>query len=255
MGILLSASDCSRGWLSAVLHLLQCGKDCLNLVTEIENPTVEHAGIRQLVDQFLEAMGKKPIDEVANTIFPESLYFPARGRDSLYQNYEIAWPLIRLFPANKSGTYFYRMIHWGNPETPMNQLESTINKLREAQTWGKAYRSRYEVSIYRPETDRRKLMAFPCLSHLSFKLYGGRLHLTAVYRNQFYIERAYGNFIGLGHLMEFIARESESTIGPLTCIATHAELDCRRNAVSSLVDSCFRIPEIRLNQPVTLETS
>ena len=251
MGMLTSASDCSRGWLSAVWHLLQCGGDCFNLITEIENPTVEHAGIRQLVDGFLEAMGKKSIDEVANTIFPESLYFPTIGRDSLYQNYEIAWPLIGLFPANKSGTYFYRMIHWGNPETPMNQLESTIYKLKEAQTWRKAYRSRYEVSIYQPETDGRNLMAFPCLSHLSFKLYSGRLHLTAVYRNQFYIERAYGNFIGLGRLMEFVARESEIMIGPLTCIATHAELDCTRKAVSSLVDSCFGIPEIRLDQTIT----
>lgn len=255
MGILLPASDCSRGWLFAVWHLLQCRGDCFNLVTEIENPTVEHAGIRQLVDQFLEAMGKKRVDEVANTIFPESLYFPAMGRDSLYQNYEIAWPLIRLFPANKLGTYFYRMIHWGDRDKPINQLDNVIYKLRKSKLGGLKYRNIYEVSIYRPENDRRNRIGFPCLSHLSFKLYGGQLHLTAVYRNQFYIERAYGNFIGLGRLMEFVARESESEIGSLTCIATHAELDCRRKAVSSLVDSCFRIPEIRLDQPTTLETS
>jgi len=253
MGILLPASDCSRGWLFAVWHLLQCRGDCFNLVTEIENPTVEHAGIRQLVDQFLEAMGKKPVDEVANTIFPESLYFPAMGRDSLYQNYEIAWPLIELF--NKWGTYFYRMMHWEEGGKPLNQLEDTINKLQETLSGKPKYRSIYEVSIYRPQSDRWIRRGSPCLSHLSFKLYGGQLHLTAVYRNQFYIERAYGNFIGLGRLMEFVARESESEIGSLTCIATHAELDCRRKAVSSLVDSCFRIPEIRLDQPTTLETS
>jgi hypothetical protein len=255
MGVLLSAGDCSTGWLSAVQHLLWCGGDCFNLVTEIENPTTEHAGVRRLVAQFLEAIGKKPIDEVANTIFPVSLYFPTMGRDSLYQNYETAWPQIKLFPANKSGTYFYRMIHWGDGEETINQLDNIIDKLRESRLGRLRYRNIYEVSIYRPECDRRNRMGFPCLSHLSFKLHDGRLCLTAVYRNQFYIERAYGNFIGLGRLMEFIARESESPIGPLTCVATHAELDYGKMAVGGLVDSCLGIPGIRLDQSVGSEKS
>ena len=143
------------------------------------------------------------------------------------------------------------MIHWGGSDKPLNQLDSVIYKLRESKSGRLQYRSIYEVSIYRPENDRKNRMGFPCLSHLSFKLYNGQLHLTAVYRNQFYIERAYGNFVGLGRLMEFIAKESEITMGRLTCIATHAELACGRKAVSSLIDSCFRIPEIRLDQPTT----
>ena len=199
MSKLITGNNCSDAWLLAANHILRCGGDCFNLVVEIEDPTSENIETRKFLDVFLETKGKKPIEEVANTIFPSSLYFPLLGRKQLYENYEIAWPLVRLFPANKSGTYFYRMIHWSSSE-PLNQLEVTIQKLRNTSQSLTKLRNIYEMSIYRPENDRKNRMGFPCLSHLSFKLYDGRLHLTAVYRNHFYIERAYGNFVGLGKL-------------------------------------------------------
>lgn len=241
MSRLICANDCSHGWLEAIGHLLECKGDCFNLVVEIGNPTTEHTGIRQLLDQFLETIGKKPIEEVANTIFPQSLYFPSMGRKCLYQNYETAWPLIRLFHANKSGTYFYRMIHWGDSDKLLNQLDNVIYKLEKTKSSSLKYRNIYEVSIYRPENDRKNRMGFPCLSHLSFKLDNGQLHLTAIYRNQFFIERAYGNLVGLGRLMDFAAKESGIKIGMLTCIATHAQIDYSRRAVSNLFNSCMKL--------------
>lgn len=239
MGKLVSGSNCSDAWLSAVEYILDCGGDCFNVFVEIKDPTSESLEMRKLLDKFLETAEKKPIEEVANTIFPKSLYFTAIGRKHLYMNYEIAWPLIKLF--NKWGTYFYRMIHWEEDEKPLNQLEDTIRKLRGTMLGKLRYRSIYEVSIYRPYNDRWIKMGSPCLSHLSFKLDHEKLHLTAIYRNQFYIERAYGNFIGLGRLMEFVAKESQISVGQLTCISTHAELDSSKKAVESLVGSCSEI--------------
>lgn len=236
MATLVPGGNCSDAWLSVVEHLLDCSGDSLNVVVEIDDPTSESPHIRRLLDQFLRSTGKKPIEEAANTIFPKSLYFPTSGRESLYHHYETAWPLIKLF--NKWGTYFYRMIHWEAGNERLNQLEDTICKLRGTASGTPRYRSIYEVSIYRPDTDRRITMGGPCLSHLSFKLAHGRLHLTAVYRNQYYIERAYGNFIGLGRLVEYVANESQIPVGQLTCISTHAELDGSKKSVGSLVRSC-----------------
>ena len=51
------------------------------------------------------------------------------------------------------------------------------------------------------------------------------LTLTALYRNQTYITRCLGNLIGLGMLQDFVAKQAGLEVGPLTCIATHAELD------------------------------
>jgi len=70
-------------------------------------------------------------------------------------------------------------------------------------------------------------MSFPCLSHLSFKYDHRRtlLHLTALYRNHTYLSHAYGNFIGLGRLMQFACRETETRPGELVSISTHADAE------------------------------
>jgi thymidylate synthase len=244
---LVSGDNCNDAWLSAVKHILDCGGDCFNVVVEIKDPVSEDIEMRRLLDSFLQTAGKKPIDEVANTIFPSSLYFPSLGRKQLYENYEIAWPLIKLF--NRWGTYFYRMIHWGEGEKPINQLENTLRKLRDTISGKPKYRSIYEISIYQPHSDQWIRMGAPCLSHLSFKLENGALFLTVLYRNHFYIERAYGNFIGLGRLMEFMARESKISVGQLTCISTHAELgNVSKSSVGSLVSSCSKCLKIDTDQ-------
>ena len=66
-----------------------------------------------------------------------------------------------------------------------------------------------------------------CLSFLSFKLnHDNELLLTVMYRNHAYIARGLGNFIGLGRLQAFVADQAGAKVGSLTCISTHAEIDC-----------------------------
>jgi protein ImuB len=69
-----------------------------------------------------------------------------------------------------------------------------------------------------------------CLSFLSFKLdHDNKLMLTVLYRNHAYIARGLGNFIGLGRLQKFVADQCGATVGSLTCVSTHAEIDFGRN--------------------------
>jgi thymidylate synthase len=46
-----------------------------------------------------------------------------------------------------------------------------------------------------------------------------------MYRNHYYVEKLLGNLIGLGRLMEFVAREAGLKVGNLTVISTHAVID------------------------------
>jgi hypothetical protein len=82
----------------------------------------------------------------------------------------------------------------------------------------------YELPVYDPTRDAKGLNV-PCLSHLSFKITNGKLDLTAVYRSQWYCQRALGNLVGLSQLHSFVGKESKYECGTLTCIATHAYLD------------------------------
>src|SRR5262249_9683391 len=113
--------------------------------------------------------------------------------------------------------------------------ENLVEKVRRQTHASRTYRHVCELSvfdpvldlrIYDPDKDARRLRNRQCLSFLSFKLHPEKgLMLTAMYRNHYYIARGLGNFIGLGRLQEFIANEAGVSVGPLTCISTHAEVD------------------------------
>jgi hypothetical protein len=76
-----------------------------------------------------------------------------------------------------------------------------------------------------------------CLSFLSFKPNAeNQLLLTVMYRNHAYIARGLGNFIGLGRLQAFVAGQAGATVGSLTCISTHAEIDIKRNWKNGVVE-------------------
>jgi hypothetical protein len=49
--------------------------------------------------------------------------------------------------------------------------------------------------------------------------------MTAYYRSHYFIERAYGNYLGLSRLQAFIAEAAGISPGPLICISGHARLD------------------------------
>ena len=75
-----------------------------------------------------------------------------------------------------------------------------------------------------------------------------RLALTAIYRNHFYIEKLLGNLIGLGRLMAFVAKEAGVTVGSLTVISTHAQIDTvngTRAEVRGLIDRCTSSLNVR----------
>ncbi|WP_198084386.1 hypothetical protein [Variovorax sp. E3] len=154
------------------------------------------------------------------------------------------------------GTYAARMIDrpGKNPGERINPLELLVHRLSDAGQPQKengdkvSFSSTYELGIadpqedlgesedvggdvptYNPSLDGRKWMGLPCLSHLSFKrvpIDGGHaVDLTAVYRSHHYCARALGNLIGLGQLLSFVSAQAGLSVGTLSCLSTHAELD------------------------------
>jgi thymidylate synthase len=258
---LIQAKDLSSAWLDALEHLLKCGGKDTNVIAVIERVDEEILEIRQLLDAFLqekdEQRGKEftPVTTVANTIFPQAFYQPRRGKEArafLYQAYEHSFAVAKRYPPNHYGKYFQRMISW--PVGKVNQLEAVINRLSSGLSRPNLLSSAYEIGIsnvveadmdvseteeiriYRPGYDGR-LMGFPCLSHISLTLFKRRLHLTALYRNQYFIHKAYGNYVGLSRLLRFLCQEIGCEPGELTCVASHAdaELTMGKQAITQLI--------------------
>ena len=210
---------------------------------------------------------------MAETIFPASLY-PDPGIDwsvdlpeaqrgaldaaaaALYDAYAGMLPLLRTVNANKSGTYFSRMITWPGKEAGgVNQLAARVEHLRAQHVTGRQTNNTLDIDIAADalgddddlrgvqvyaSTDRRT-RGFPCLTHIDLTLYRGRLHMTAVYRHQYLIDKAYGNLLGLSWLMQFLCQQTGNELGELVVHATLADTQNRAKALILARDAAGRV--------------
>jgi thymidylate synthase len=249
MSVLVCGADVSRAWLAAVQHLsAQPGDQCSNLAVSIEDPTAEVADLRQKLDAFTEAEGRRghaipAIHSTAGTIFPSGLYRPNTKAPAkhLFEMERLIRHVVRKHRENKRGTYFERLVAYPLADgSEVNQLDRVLKKLQRAAELGQRNGNRYELATFHPGRDTNPT-AFPCLSHISITLQDGRLDGTAVYRNQYFLARAYGNYLGLGEVLRFLATESGFVVGELLCVSSHAYLEVRehgRARVEELMQRC-----------------
>lgn len=163
-----------------------------------------------------------------------------RRPEDLAERYRQMYPVIRRYPGSHRGTYFGRLVSYpAVSKTGVDQLGTVISRLR-AQASGTKIAAAYEIDIA-AATDAEDVGAdllvhtagkdnsyigFPCLSHISLQLdRDRRVHAAALYRSHFMFERAYGNYLGLGRLLAYIAEQAGLACGTLTVMAGHARLD------------------------------
>jgi hypothetical protein len=249
MTAFVSGADVSTAWLAGARHLLaQPDGQASNLGVSIANPIAERPELRRELEAFAMELSRRGrevprIESVAGTIFPSSFYRPraADPETHLYDLEQRIRAVVRKHRQNRGGTYFERLVAYpvGNGQT-MNQLHHVIERLRSASRSGRRNGNQYELALFHPERDTYPV-GFPCLSHVSITLINGRLDATAVYRNQYFVGRAYGNYLGLGEVLRFLATESGFAVGELLCVASHAKLEIGtygRSRVEALVDRC-----------------
>jgi len=252
MAHLVAKTNLLEGWLVAAELLEQLGGKAVHLNVAFTASELDVEPVERALDEFV-ADRSWPVQTVANTIFPKGLYHPRLGDQAavrLYENYELSMCLHRRRKGDKE-TYFNRMLAYPTKHGSFNQLEYVIDRLRgqldrnnplsSAYEIGLSHHTDVEIRIQQPETDRN-IMSFPCLSHISLTWDDGRLHLHATYRNQSFITRALGNYLGLARLLGFLANEVGTNVGEIHCTATHADLELGafggKRAVRGLLAAC-----------------
>jgi thymidylate synthase len=241
----VSGPDISTAWIRACKALDQPpNRRGYHTVVRIADPIADDPRVRFELDRILESKNKQSVRTVANTIFPAALARAAKDHDALVARYKKLFPsLKRLHQGNRLGTYFDRLINYPGPGGSTDQIALIIGRLRQQLETRGPMTACYEANLVDPASDHdgeaftvsapvrvpgvdNNIMQFPCLSHCSFQLdREGRLHLTALYRSQYMIERAYGNYVGLGELLAYIAHNSRLQVGGLTVVAGYAQLD------------------------------
>lgn len=271
------AQTVSEAWLGAVrIALNSPGHRLFHLVTHIEHPIAENAAVRQVADGLLADLKLPPIETVANTIFPSGLAATSKNCEHLTQRYRKAYPTLKRWRANRPGTYFGRLVAYPAAGQEIDQLGELIRKLRAEFGTSGPKAARYELSLVVPgetlptpsptstgvasdtdENDTDTLsqplpiqcpgedvaaMAFPCLTYCSFQLDGSLLHAVAHYRSQYLVQRAYGNYLGLGRLLRYVSEQTELNMGELMVVGAYAQIDPRvsrpkvRAAMESILD-------------------
>ncbi len=235
-----SGKSRADAWLNAAKILCKHRDRAYNVIVEVEDPalvTPRSRAIEARVDAFLAAHDCQPIHTVAETIFPSAEYVTG-GLKKVLEYPQSIYPEIRSISANSQGTYALRLTQRKCSDgTTMQPLDVLIEKLRRQLKGNGPQRAVYELDMclepmelkfYDPEIDHGNVRGGQCLSHISLKLGHNReLYLTALYRYQYFIQKALGNLKGLARLQGCIAREVGISVGPLVCHATLAVLETK----------------------------
>ena len=258
---MISGTTVSDAWLRAVTEVPPRHR-LYHLVTQITQPGEECPEIRNAVNWISDQLGYPAIQTVANTIFPHDLAATCTNHEELADRYLAMYDKIQgLDKANRNGTYFGRLVDYPSPGGSCNQLASLVRKLKVELALAGPKSARYELNIAQPgdysdsmdgaactPTESQACQAasiyaagqdnsprgFPCLSFCSFQLDDGALHMVAHYRHQHLIERGYGNYLGLGHLLSYVSDAVEAEVGALTIVAGVAVVDAAQYRIYEL---------------------
>jgi hypothetical protein len=265
MADFVTGSTVSDAWVNGLDRLRAGDGEAVNFTVAITDPPAEDPAVRAVVDAFIEerrATRKRSVERVstvANTIFPEAWYIERLGEQAEKHLYDLeleSREVRHRHSRNRQGTYFERFVAWPGPNgTTFNQLDQVIQRLRSTRLRGQRRGNSYEMGVTTPSDEAigapvfvggrdRKIIGFPCLSHTSFSLQKGVLHLAALYRNHEFIKRGYGNYLGLGRLLRFVALQSGWPVGELTCISASVTVGSGAGfgsgAVNELLAACRR---------------
>lgn len=265
MTMVIPARTRIEAWLQASEHLLEAEHE-LNVVLSIESPGSDGAAAlptRTRINEFYAAEGADPLHTVAETIFPGWEY-RHRGLRGMFNAYASEYEVLKRGDPHRWGTYAHRLLHRRTAagET-FNPLGALIEKMQnEYQQQGRGtYRACYEIGIaegeydlplYNTADDRGRRRGLPCLSHLSFKLYEGRVHLTAIYRSHDYRYKVPGNLLGLARLQACVATEVGVLIGTLVVHSTYAwvHLAKGKGALKKLLVDVRGLLEATVNEAI-----
>lgn len=189
-------------------------------VTGLSNNDIpEYAPIRSELDDSLKSHSLRSCQTVANTIFPKSMWNPARGAQLLFDRYNRSRNQIRKCKDNCHGIYFERMISYGvDYSSPTNQLAFIIETYTEKNNHR---RSALYASILDPKADEKhqRQRGFPCLQQVGFvPVRKNYLNVVGFYPKEHIYDRGYGNYLGLCRLGQFMAYEMGLELDQMTCL-------------------------------------
>ena len=195
------------------------GHTVRNLITEISNPTCSDDGWYQQYDPK-SVSGTDRLSVVAKVLFPAVPKGADEGREEYFERWRkvlVRARSTRSLHSSWNGTYFERLLSLDGSE---NQIERAIHVLSD---WEIRSETVFVAHLSCPKLDAPRPRGAPCLQFIElFWHRDGVIDMVALYRNHDFLNKALGNFIGLGRLLKFITTESNKAPGRLICHSVRA---------------------------------
>jgi len=244
--VLICEDSFQFAWAKALFALRENKWRAWNLVVQISTPELFDNDINESLTTFSKSQGLIKPKDVAHTIFPQTFYKTGMARPVFYKKYMKFFKYSRNRPHSGWGTYFERMIKYKSPnQKSTDQLGSIIDNIN---SWTTNYGASFVMVIPYPHSDVNKTMGAPCLNYVTVQVeYADKsckqkkINLLAVYRNHDFLQRAYGNYWGLCNLLKYIAFETDSHVGMLTCISSRADVPKKREELLKIAKSILEV--------------
>jgi thymidylate synthase len=235
-----SASD---AWLHAARAICTQG-ELVGLHVVIASPLTSDEAVVDALDARLANQKCISTKDVAYTIFPDGLWRKNAQRDAtkLFDLYNKPGGFYERLQSHRKrsrgrkdwGTYFQRLSSAEFTGRGEGQLATAIRAL----CWERKPRGAVHLHASSPRDDYELLAGLPadgmrprggpaCLQtitlHVETNEAGSQvLSACALYRNHDFFEKALGNYIALGQLLNFLAESSGLSVGKLHVISGHA---------------------------------
>lgn len=234
----IQGANPSETWLNAVSFIVKDGnrqgelsRELLNLVSVIQNPLE----IRSDVDNLF----RKHIGSI----------WISRGSDCII-------PIT----SNPKSVKSWSRNYWGRLtryREKVDQLGFIVRRLRD-----KPHSKQLSCVTFDPETDMQPHRPFnplmPCMIALDIKFRNKRIYIFSMFRSHDFGRKAYGNFIGLGKLLNVLSHETGYDVGELVCYSVSAHIRAKEfDAIRSLLKDCKESGPASLSKverETTLET-
>ncbi|WP_346291520.1 hypothetical protein [Sphaerothrix gracilis] len=213
-------SNCLEAWKEGCKLVVK--SDVFNLVTTVKDPNLfNKAWLDKYNARVIAPSNDASLSDVINTIFPCKIS-DIKDRQNFYKYYLKLHERKSRFGSKKKshwGTYFQRLISFGDKN--INQLELVISLLNQESRW---LRVTNPIHISSAEYDSlSKRLGNPCLQYIQFiQPCKQQISLVALYRNHDFFNKALGNLIGLGQLLNFVALSTGKDCGEVICHSVHA---------------------------------
>lgn len=238
--ILVTANSYSEAWAEAIFQLKEHSWNIWNLVVTIKSPAVRDASAFSLMTDFSRDNNLLTPKQVQHTIFPQQFYESLRvhSRDDLYNYYNRFYRRTRKQPHSGWGTYFKRMIDYETADGHVDQLGRIIDHIN---TWPRNHQAAHFMLIPQPYKEGNRHTGTPCLNYIAIQVEKGIndqriISLLGVYRNHDFLHRAFGNYLGLCDLLSYICCETNSSVGYLTCVSSHAYVDNNHTSLVNMAE-------------------